>query len=169
MTDRLAYGVEGAAKILGISGDDVRAIIEQGHLLSFSIVPRGKMLIPAGDLDEFRRAKTTLAAILECRESPTEQRRRALAVPTVTSGVYILFLAGLPVYVGLSRTLAKRLQAHVLSGRRFDAYEVIPCDQERAVWLERELIRTLKPTQNLVRYARHTAATGKTIPKVRLG
>lgn len=70
-------------------------------------------------------------------------------------GVYLLRQGDEVVYVGRSTRMGKRLAEHHASGRPFDGYEVIPCDEKTSVWLERELIRTLKPAQNLVRYRRH--------------
>lgn len=78
-----------------------------------------------------------------------------------TCGVYLLLTAGVVVYVGRSTALKARLRTHRASGRDFDEVRVIPCDAETAGWLEAELIRTLQPSQNLIRYARRAAATAR--------
>jgi hypothetical protein len=78
-------------------------------------------------------------------------------------GVYLLLIAGQVVYVGRSVDLLSRLAEHRRSGRPFDETRVIPCDLERSIWLERELIRTLDPEQNRVRYERHAAEMARSL------
>jgi hypothetical protein len=74
-----------------------------------------------------------------------------------------LVQAGAVVYVGRSTNLPQRLATHRRSGRGHDEARVIPCDAETADWLERELIRTLQPTLNLLRYERHARIMERTI------
>lgn len=63
--------------------------------------------------------------------------------------VYVLFAAGAPVYVGYTKALESRLVAHIDSDKVFDSYSFLTfLDQETAINVERELIRTLKPAYN---------------------
>lgn len=92
-------------------------------------------------------------------------RAKAPTAP-VQCGVYLLMLDGAVAYVGRSTTLKTRLATHRASGRKFDEARVIPCDEAASVWLEKELIRTLQPHQNLMRYVRHTEAAERALEGV---
>ncbi len=123
------------AEVSGYSEKAIRRKIEEGVWLEnrqFRRAPDGRIMI---DVE-------AVAAL----DAPT---------PAQSGGVYILFNGEDVAYVGLSTNVAARLLQHERSGRQFDRAEVIPCDEATAVWLERELIRTLRPGQNLVRYERH--------------
>lgn len=86
-----------------------------------------------------------------------------IQVGLVSCGVYLLYNDGALAYVGRSTSLASRLAHHRASGRLFGEARIIPCDEALSVWLERELIRTLQPPQNIVRYARSSAEAAHTL------
>lgn len=65
------------------------------------------------------------------------------------SGVYVLKLAGVVVYVGQSRNVRQRIAAHRHYAVRFDDVEFIPCHVEQLRQLEKEKITELRPTLNL--------------------
>lgn len=83
--------------------------------------------------------------------------------PAATSGVYLLMQGDTVVYVGRSNNMNSRLTSHRRNGRQFDEAQVIPCDAVTSVWLEKELIRTLRPIQNVIRFNRHAEILGRLI------
>lgn len=74
---------------------------------------------------------------------------------TPSCAVYILYRGDSVAYVGRSNDQRRRLREH--HDLDFDRAEIIPCDEVTSIWLERELIRVLRPSQNIIRYSRHAA------------
>lgn len=162
LPDPLAYSVDGAAKAIGISADVLERIIARGHLTTFQTMPRGKRLLGADNVREFCRVNSTAAAVLRCAETLPALMQMETS-PLVECGVYLLFYRGALAYVGRSTQLRARLSEHRRSGRLFDTEQVIACAPEIAQWLEAELIRTLQPPQNVIRYARRAAIAAKAL------
>lgn len=125
----------------GISGDEVARRITSGTWRL------GREYVVAPDNNAFVNVEEALA--------------EPVIEPPPTCGVYLLKVEDAVVYVGRSTSLAIRLATHRRSGRPFDEAQVIPCDEVTADWLERELIRTLAPPQNLLRYARHSTVKAR--------
>jgi excisionase family DNA binding protein len=149
--DALAYSVPDAGRVVGLSRTTMWRLIASGELQTFKI--GGRTLVAREDLEVLMKLRPApvVAALAPAR-------RVKPAPPEPTCGVYILLLEDRPVYVGRSTSMITRLADHKASGRPHERAEVIPCDPEASVWLERELIRTLQPEQNVLRYQRHSRA-----------
>lgn len=118
----------------------VKQWIENGDLRAFRVSPRLLRIRPQDVPDEPPPC------------APRKPRTRTTTLPE--SGVYMLFLAEELIYVGRSTELPRRITNHRRSGRVFDDVRAIPCEPAVADWLEAELIRTLRPTQNIKRFER---------------
>lgn len=121
----------------------------------------GKRYIMAGDLvaaDAQWKAKRREAGAKPAPEP----------APAPRCGVYLLLLDDVVSYIGRSTNLRSRLSEHRRSGRRFGEARVIACDAETAIWLEKELIRTLAPAQNVLRYQRQAKAARAAMRKAGL-
>jgi len=136
---KLSYTVDEAARAIGVSRSTVYKLFRIGELRNFRW--GGRVLIHRLDL----------SAYIERRDNPPAPETPP---PLPRCGIYMLFAAGALVYAGRSTNLRERLATHRRSGREFDDAKIIECDLETAIWLERELIRTLQPVQNLMRYQR---------------
>ena len=67
----------------------------------------------------------------------------------VDSGVYILILDGIVVYVGESKSVYSRIGAHVKdSKKRFDSVRILPCQEHRRKYWEAVLIDRYQPLFN---------------------
>lgn len=77
--------------------------------------------------------------------------------PIAACAVYILYRGDAVAYVGRSIDPQRRLGEHLKRECDFDRAEIIPCDELTSIWLERELIRVLRPAQNRIQYERHAA------------
>ena len=136
----------------GYSEKAVRRKIEDGVWLEnaqFRKAPDGRIMIDVQGV-----------SAVEAAESLSDP---APPIPPATSGVYLLSKDGAVVYVGRATSLSTRIARHRAAGRDFSDVEVIPCDRATSIWLEKELIRTLRPIQNLVRFARHSRGADRII------
>lgn len=140
---KLAFQIDEAASAVGLSRSTLYEAIKAGELELGKIC--GRSVIKADVLREWCDRRVRKVSVVAERPSPP------------VCGVYMLRLDSQIVYVGRSTTLQARLSTHRRSGREFDEVEVIECEAETSAWLERELIRTLRPAQNLIRYTRHSA------------
>lgn len=161
MSERLRYVL--LAKFCADAGYTVKAVedwIANGQW------KRGRHYVVAPDGDILFETAMGRERLYE-RPSPAKRTMRAKPSPPssaeITCGVYMLRTAHEVVYVGRSTNLRARLRTHRHSGRPFDGVQIIPCDADAAVWLEKELIRTLQPAQNQVRYQRHTLTQAKLV------
>lgn len=150
MSEKLAYNMNEAAAALGCTRDDLRKFVRRGELKAFKW--QGLHLIRADVLHEFKRRPP----VVKLPEPPP-----APAPPVPACGVYLLILGGQVAYVGRSTRLRSRLAQHRSSGRAFDEVRVIECAAEVAHWLEGELVRTLQPPQNVIRFKRRARAAAK--------
>ena len=67
----------------------------------------------------------------------------------VKSGVYVLILDGIVVYVGESQSVYSRIGAHVKdSKKRFDSVRILPCQEHRRKYWEAVLIDRYQPLFN---------------------
>ena len=67
----------------------------------------------------------------------------------VKSGVYVLILDGIVVYVGESKSVYSRIGAHVKdSKKRFDSVRILPCQEHRRKYWEAVLIDRYQPLFN---------------------
>ena len=67
----------------------------------------------------------------------------------VESGVYVLILDGIVVYVGESKSVYSRIGAHVKdSKKRFDSVRILPCQEHRRKYWEAVLIDRYQPLFN---------------------
>lgn len=71
------------------------------------------------------------------------------AIPAMHScGIYFLLRAGEIVYVGKTTDVFLRLSKHRRDGRVFDAYNFLPCSEDRLDELERLYIEAFLPAGN---------------------
>ncbi len=67
----------------------------------------------------------------------------------IKSGVYVLLLGGIVVYVGESKNVYSRIGAHVKdSNKRFDSVRILPCQEHRRKYWEAVLIDRYQPLFN---------------------
>lgn len=67
----------------------------------------------------------------------------------VDSGVYVLILDGIVVYVGESKSVYSRIGAHVKdSKKKFDSVRILPCQEHRRKYWEAVLIDRYQPLFN---------------------
>lgn len=157
----LWYSVEQIPFVAPISLDEVEACVSAGELRPADVA--GYRVLRRDVVEAFveRYEQRRAAGLLPPKPAPAAKPQPTTPVPAC--GVYLLMLLGSVAYVGRSTKLRHRLAAHRLSGRAFDEARVIPCDEPTSIWLEKELIRTLQPVQNLMRYQRHTKATERAL------
>jgi excisionase family DNA binding protein len=134
-----------ASRRLRVSDKTLRAIIKRQELKAARVGAQWRF--KSAWLDEY-----------EGHVAEAEATANGTLASLPTCGVYLLFLGGDVVYVGRSTSMRSRLADHRRSGRRFDAHQTIACDEPTSVWLEKELIRTLGPIQNILRYQRAAKA-----------
>lgn len=71
-----------------------------------------------------------------------------MRMPKQMSGVYVLYLKGIPVYVGASLSVLTRISHH--QDKKFDELEIIWCCRTRRRSIERRLIKKHSPRYNMV-------------------
>jgi len=70
-------------------------------------------------------------------------------IKIIKSGVYVLILDGIVVYVGESKSVYSRIGAHVKdSKKRFDSVRILPCQEHRRKYWEAVLIDRYQPLFN---------------------
>ena len=70
-------------------------------------------------------------------------------IKIIKSGVYVLILGGIVVYVGESKNVYSRIGAHVKdSNKRFDSVRILPCQEHRRKYWEAVLIDRYQPLFN---------------------
>lgn len=148
---KLSYNLAEAAAYLETDKATVTALIEGGHLEGL-LMDRA-YFVRADVLRGFKMPRPEVVAV-------------AVAEPAPVCGVYLLMIGEVVVYVGRSTTIRSRLAAHQRSSRPYDEARVIECAAEASVWLEKELIRTLRPAQNIVRYQRQARASEKSLRRL---
>lgn len=65
-----------------------------------------------------------------------------------TCGIYFLILEERIVYIGQSVNIEVRVHSHIKSGKRFDSYSVIECEEKDLFKLEAEFIHKFRPENN---------------------
>lgn len=157
---KLAYSVEEAVEAWPWGKTKLYELMASGELPWRKRF--GRRYIMREDLEALIKKRASAASSPGQPEETTSQRRR----PAIRCGVYLLLSAGRTVYVGRSTELVTRIATHRRSGREFDEVRIIPCDRQTSVWLERELIRVLRPSQNLLRYQRSAALAARALDQV---
>ena len=76
------------------------------------------------------------------------RENRVIPPHPVVSGCYILFKDRVLTYVGKSRDVYGRIDAHRTNGRAFDYATVVACPESDAGWIEAALIRGMRPPEN---------------------
>lgn len=74
--------------------------------------------------------------------------REKMPPQPVVSGCYFLFLDRALVYVGKSRDVYGRINAHRVNGRKFDYALVSACPEHDMAWVEAALIKAFDPADN---------------------
>jgi hypothetical protein len=150
----MAYNTVIASVKAGITPQEMRKLINAGEIEAFGLGAKIKRYVSVDELERLIRRDPQ--RVLE-RLRDKERRKKVEDAPA-KCGVYLLLSEGVIVYIGRSLNMRSRVKTHRVDGRPFDEVRAIPCDEAASVWLERDLIRVLRPTQNRTRYQRHAKA-----------
>lgn len=141
----------------------MRELINGGEVPAFAINGKIRRYIATADLDHL----ITRGAAHVLERMRQRKRRSATEDAPAKCGVYMLLVGGAVTYIGRSGQMHKRVQTHRASGRLFDEVRAIPCDLATSIWLERELIRTLQPPENITRFLRRAKAVERKVRHIR--